>query len=628
MQNLRGRGFHDHTTRRIADDELEKIPSKRPSGIAFVTIEATIDPAQHLPRDTTLGTLRPLVFIYSLALPQEEITIPNGRDDKDKDPFDTLPRKIKITELETNTDGTLIAGTKNGTDVLEDYEEDVIAKLSQAAIKRLKSRSALKNPKTKDAPTTGLSSPKFALGGTRNNGSTITTYAGDYRFLESQAAFDSTFPSRTFEGAQAKTVKASIDRFVGECQYSAFTQLLRIDYVGSLDRVDIRTVSNITARIRRLHMTNRDDKASGSITSADDLFHEFLKLANLLPPDTTLWGLCLAHQFHSALTEECRSNMETRDNFQLPNPSLLFTKADQLSALRTMRLSARNAQQRIDDMFKQQTRFVAQYQKISNKKSSSFASPTDGSQTTAASQKTVTFVTEGESAHAAPPTDTTKTFVSPAETVIRQHTLSPAGPPTERTPVTTISTPDGTFPVNPTTGYRSKFPIEFRGCLGCGDPNHFNFRECPLRADIQRKTEFFKELHAHKPHVRERSEQRKRNKPGPPAQVPWTPIPAPANVLSYATGPPQPSMPYYGTAPGQPFPPQHVAHPHSMPQPYSYAALGHPAHLPPPPLFLPLPPSQPPDPVAVGSSPPVPPWHAPQQQSQQLTQAARNQSTS
>ena len=47
----------------------------------------------------------------------------------------------------------------------EDYEEDVIAKLSQAAIKRLRSRSALKKPKTNNAPTTGLSSPKFALGG-------------------------------------------------------------------------------------------------------------------------------------------------------------------------------------------------------------------------------------------------------------------------------------------------------------------------------------------------------------------------------------------------------------------------------------------------------------------------------
>ena len=105
--------------------------------------------------------------------------------------------------------------------------------------------SALKNPKTKNALTTGLSSPKFALGGTRNNCSTITTYAGDYQFLESQADFDSTFPTRTFEGAQAKTVKASIDRFIGDCQYSAFTQLLRIDYVGSLDRVDIRTSATL-----------------------------------------------------------------------------------------------------------------------------------------------------------------------------------------------------------------------------------------------------------------------------------------------------------------------------------------------------------------------------------------------
>ena len=83
---------------------------------------------------------------------------------------------------------------------------------------------------------------------------------------------------------------------------NASIPLSPIDYVGSLDRVDIRTVSNITARIRRLHMTNRDDKASGGITSANNLFHEFLKLANLLPPDTTLWGLCLAHQFHSALS--------------------------------------------------------------------------------------------------------------------------------------------------------------------------------------------------------------------------------------------------------------------------------------------------------------------------------------
>ena len=76
VQDLRGWGFHDHTMRRIADDELEKIPSKWLSGIVFVTIEATIDPAQHLPRDTTLSTLRPLVFIYSLALPKRRSRSP------------------------------------------------------------------------------------------------------------------------------------------------------------------------------------------------------------------------------------------------------------------------------------------------------------------------------------------------------------------------------------------------------------------------------------------------------------------------------------------------------------------------------------------------------------------------
>ena len=49
--------------------------------------------------------------------------------------------------------------------------------------------------------------------------------------------------------------------------------------------------------------------------------------------------------------------------------------------------------------------------------------------------------------------------------------------------------------------YTSRFPMSFRGCFKCGEIDHFNRRDCPLKDknDMTLLEVFFKELRIHRP---------------------------------------------------------------------------------------------------------------------------------
>ena len=514
--NLQGTGFFDVNSRLVSDDELSRLPSYRPKNIAFAAFEATVDPAEYFPPGATASPIRPLLVPFRLALPQTTIDTSTGTERTHQ--TGTPRTRRTIADVTTNNAGTPTGiGTAAGSDTINDYTDEVIAKLSPIEVGRLTNRSTA---------SSGLASPKFTIRSATATG-TITTYAGDYGFLDSQEQFDRTFLIRTFHGeASGAACRKRINSFTSECQFSVFTQLLRLDYVGSSKRVDLAHINTLTSQMRQLKMTS-NDKAQG-ITTTEELFSAFLRIATLLPNQAKTWGICIAHQYLAALTDECRSDMEDQHGFQLPDPSELLTKATQLSALRDMRTAATEAQQRLDKSFKQHQQFMITYNK-STKKAGAYSS------TVAITKPAATPDTGTPAIPASFPTTTT--LLSPAEGVIRQHSTS--SQIQHAPPVSTTTTPNGTFPTNPTTGFVSKFTLDFRGCLGCGEMSHTNFRQCPQRDDIDVKKEFFQELHAHKPKIRIASEQRRAAKEAAttsqPGSTTTTATPTPQHTFATVT---------------------------------------------------------------------------------------------
>ena len=415
---------------------------------------------------------------------------------------------------------------------------------------------------------------KHAVLDTSDNGK--STFGGDLDILRDQETFAKTFPLQTFSGKDAKQVSTILDDFVNECQLQVFFQLLRLDYVGTSDRADVATIQSVTSKLRDLSMHARDQKTLVS-ESPSVLFNGFLTLTSQLPPETSSWGMSLAHQYYSALTPECRKEIEISSDYKLPDPATLQTKNLQLSALRTIRSAAVAAHERDEKDFSKAMKFHAQYgggRKTVNTFIQSSKSPlppapknpprTSGLDTLAAAANVIVNPPQ-------PSPPTAQSFHSPAERTIQKYTPGTARPGV-------VLDPTGKFPVNPTTGYQSKYSTDFTGCLGCGESSHNHFRECPHRNVPATKQVFFKELYAHIPKLRIASEQRQAARDGTPAPVQPSPQQVPAQAPAQTAG----SMVQHAQYP--PIQPQtawYPSYPTAYPNPYS-------------PSGIPLPPVPPP----------------------------------
>jgi hypothetical protein len=81
--------------------------------------------------------------------------------------------------------------------------------------------------------------------------------------------------------------------------------------------------------------------------------------------------------------------------------------------------------------------------------------------------------------------------------------MSPAEQTMSRYQGATNPSGAATFPIDPITGFVSSYPAGFAGCMYCGNPAHL-FSDCSQRSTPGASIIFFKNLYAHKPHVRKR----------------------------------------------------------------------------------------------------------------------------
>ena len=97
------------------------------------------------------------------------------------------------------------------------------------------------------------------------------TYAGNWGFHHDQTEFDNIF--KPFPSLPDVT-QTTWNKFLKEAEFTALCQLMRLDYVGSLESNDSRSVSALTKRIRELKMVETDTvtEPDRHFTNPDALF--------------------------------------------------------------------------------------------------------------------------------------------------------------------------------------------------------------------------------------------------------------------------------------------------------------------------------------------------------------------
>jgi hypothetical protein len=105
-----------------------------------------------------------------------------------------------------------------------------------------------RSPTTSAAPSfvTTLFSPRMR--GVSDSSAKRTTFVGDLDLLKSQDTFNRIFPSPSFAGVYSEDTIPACERFIKECQLQVFMQLLRIDYVGTVNRTDAATVNSVRSQ--------------------------------------------------------------------------------------------------------------------------------------------------------------------------------------------------------------------------------------------------------------------------------------------------------------------------------------------------------------------------------------------
>jgi len=403
-----------------------------------------------------------------------------------------------------------------------------------------------------------------------------TTFVGDLFFLTDQDAFDQMVSARP---PLPDAIRARWNQAVKSVLWNTFSQLLRHHYVGTLDSVDnTMSVEDITDLFRDLKMVPVHAKGSNQFLDPDSLFNAFTERLSALSDDATDWPIILCQVYYQALPKELRDKLES-DEYKLPRPSTLLTKAAQYNALAKLRVAAATSWRRLS---KERDSLLTMLGPNVKSFICATKSPAASPERKVSRRDGVTFSDDTK-----PPADTTATvlhFKSPAEQTISKYKSPGSGVPDS-----------SNFPLNPFTGYRSRFHFLQKCCFVCGpnpSPPHDSFHNCPLKDKDDAKAAFRKELFCHSKKFRDHYHLLEKKEPLPsPKYTPHDSIRLPKDWPVTTTSPSNASAP--APAPAyqpQLYPPQTQAVPA-----YNYYPLPYPGYAPLPP-FPQYPSQQPPAP--------------------------------
>jgi hypothetical protein len=312
-------------------------PAKRPAGITAYRFRATIQPGAF---HEALTDSLPQTLVFSLALPQSQVAT-DATDSASRVLFRDPTHKATLSSLKN--DYTAI-GLKAGTDTLVNYTSEVLEYLSQKQLRTLGKRSRAKDTGSEPSPVTTISP---TMRGILHSAviAVIVTYTGPFDFIDDQQAFNMLFPDMKpivpADGTPDLSTTTLLSKIIDHCCNGTLLHLLRLDYVGTLAADSTMTTLQVTSAIRAFRTQSYDTVLKKHVTiTPDQLFESYVALVPMLPIAVSSWGLTLAHQYHSALSDDVKQRLARDKQYTLPDPALLSTKVSQLSALRTLHTAA------------------------------------------------------------------------------------------------------------------------------------------------------------------------------------------------------------------------------------------------------------------------------------------------
>jgi len=607
VDHLTALGFRSHDGTPMSK-EITADTSNRPAGISYFAFRSTVHPVAI---DHRLSSMPSHSFEFWLELPQTLLPCSASSAPSDAATarkaldFATPPRKLSVsigaapsaaaTVVVTAADIRAMSedekatlATRVSTDTMPDYAADCFSLLSPKQIQNLvlRTATAAAAPATDAAPPLPALSPKMqaVLATSRTSHS---SYFGPLDFLDSQVAFDAVFPNKIPLLVTSSTSGVSVDSnsilldllsFVDRCKFHLFVPIFRVDYVGTADRDDAAALHATIQALKRPAMSYRHAVTGHWVNlTPDELFVLYADLTPLLPSKVSLWGLNLVSQFMDALSHELQEALSTDPLYSPPDLSLLTTRSSQLDALRSLRVAAVRQYSLLRAQEKLIAKTVLRKMHPRTPGATSLAAPFS-----AAPPRHASFAPTGT------PTDhvPVRVLMSPAEQTMNRYQPAAAASST------------GACPVDPLTHFQSTFPSGFQGCMFCGSTDHV-FRSCPQHDSPGASALFFKNLFAHKPHLRTRNPRPEEMlsppsaSPGPPPNQSFVapiapPLPngirpasPPASILRIP--PPTPTPPQ----PANPSPPQS---PPKRARFFVQLVKSFPAHLPAPtPVLPPMP---------------------------------------
>jgi hypothetical protein len=468
INNLEGRGFFNSHGAPIPFWNDATDP--RPRGLDYFRFIATVHPASIDPR---LNGKPPVVVEYDLPLPQ---TLPLDSQNT-----------ASLTNLRTNlfpenapgispthaSHSTTPRPTTNANDDSNTSDDDNASCTSQSP--------------NAPSPNTTINTPKMLRAmshHSHNTSSSSFTYTGPLDFLDNQTSWSKLWPNPAPALVNPPgdggiiDISPSIQNPCNMYHMLLFTDIFRLDYVGSHQKLDAKSIESIGARLRRYTMVyTTNNSPDQRYSSPDSIYHHYLEELPILPDDAQSWGFNLVNLFWSSLTEPLRNTL-LDDGYAQPLYKHLLTKESQLDNLAHLRSVAVKHYNRLRRDESAMLSTMKKY--LSNDHRPNHTNPK--------------ILTQYE-----PPTPPT------TATSYLQH--SAAEQTITRELRNTTQTTD--FPVCPTTGYVSCYPSSFRGCYGCGEQfSHTHFKDCPGRDDKETKEKFYREYKLHSLAIQQRRQER------------------------------------------------------------------------------------------------------------------------
>jgi hypothetical protein len=296
VDNLDALGFRDHDGAPVSQ-AISADLSQRPTGITYFAFRSTLDPSTidsrlSIPSYSFEFWLRLPQTLFSNSTAAAGAASPGGVAKVLQ--FATPTKSTNQTPVITKDDFLKLSdpekaalATSASTDIVSDYTSDCLSLFTKSQLRTLVLRTAAA------APTVPALSPRMATVLASPTASR-SSYFGPLEFIDSQAAFDSTFPkpvpllvttSSNGVSIDSLSLSVALNQFLDQCKFYLFVPIFRSDYVGTLARDDSAS----------LHATLQALKKSSCRgppwLGPDELFAVYNDLTPLLPNNVSLWGL-------------------------------------------------------------------------------------------------------------------------------------------------------------------------------------------------------------------------------------------------------------------------------------------------------------------------------------------------